>query len=195
MTTLEKILKRLNPDVQPETVSVYTRHSSDCSKRDDKDCKRCDCMKSLYVFQGGRDFRFSAKTRSWDKAEMLKREVEDSLDPVKNELRRLKDAQQASRVAVADALETYLGDAARRGLKVETLRKMRRINGKQLGSWAKQNGLTYLDELTTTQLTRWRTTWSLGPLASQKAQEMVRGFFRFCVDQRWLAQNPASQLS
>ena len=177
MTTLEKILKRLNQDVQPETVSVYARHGSDCPKRDDKDWKRCNCMKSVYVFQGGRDFRFSAKTRTWEKAEQLKRQIEDSLDPVKTELRKLKDGQQAKRVSISDSVEAYLADAAKRGLHINTLRKLRTIFGKQLVLWAEQNGLSYLDECTTAQLTKWRNKWSLGSLASQKTQERVRSFF------------------
>jgi integrase/recombinase XerD len=195
MTTLEKILKRLSRDVRPETVNVYTRHASDCPKRDDKDWKRCNCMKSLYVFQGGHDFRFSAKTRSWEKAEDLAREIKESLDPAKNELRKMKQAQQASRISLVDAVESYLADATKRGLQVETLRKLRTIFAKKLVEWAGENGLSYLDDCTTAQLTKWRNTWSLGLLASQKTQERVRSFFGFCVLQGWLAQNPASLLT
>src|SRR5712671_4028580 len=100
MTTLEKVLKRLAPDVKQETVSVYTRHRADCPKVGDKNWKRCDCMKSIYVFQDGLDVRFSAKTRSWERAEHLKREIEDSLDPIRGELLRLKQEEQASRISV-----------------------------------------------------------------------------------------------
>jgi integrase/recombinase XerD len=195
MTALEDILKRLSPDVQPETVSVYARHASNCPKRDDKDWKRCNCTKSLYVFQGGRDFRFSAKTRSWEKAENLKDEIEDSFDPVKNELRKLKEAQQAKRTAITVAVDAFLADAKTRNLASETQSKLRTLFANKLASWAQQNGLVHLDEVNTQNLREWRSTWELAPLTTRNRQESLRTFFRFCIHQGWLKDNPASGLS
>jgi integrase/recombinase XerD len=195
MTTLEKILKRLNRDIQPETVSVYTRHASDCPKRDDKDWKRCSCMKSLYVFQCGRDFRLSAKTRSWEKADKLRDEVEDAFDPVKIELRNLKDRQQSNRVPIAYAVEQYLSDARARNLRPSTLRRLKRIFLKGMQPWVEARGFQYLDEVTTPLLTQWRATWELAPLTARIRQERLKTFFGFCVRQGMLATNPALLLS
>lgn len=196
MKTLEEILNRLAPDVQPDTVSVYPRHNASCADREDRDCKDCDCMKSIYIFQGGRDFRFSAKTRSWKKAENLKVEIEDYFDPVKNELRKLKDAQQANRATVAEAVETYITDAATRNLSLATQKKHEVLFRKQMLNWAAQHGIRCVDEVTTVRLTQWRASWSsLAPLTIRNTQERVKAFFEFCVKQGWLAKNPASLLS
>jgi integrase/recombinase XerD len=195
MTTLEKILKRLSRDLRPETVNVYTRHASDCPKRDDKHWKRCNCMKSLYVFQGGHDFRFSAKTRSWEKAEDLGREIKQSLDPVKSELRKLKEEQQAKRTTMTAAVDAFLADAKTRNLAPETQSKLRGFFANKFVFWTEQNGLVHLDEVNTQNLTEWRSKWFLAPLTTRNRQESLRTFFRFCIQQGWMKDNPASGLS
>lgn len=197
MDTLSKILKSLDLGAGLQTIEVYTRHSEDCPDRaEGKECKSCDCRKYLYISQPRKKpLRPSADTRSWEKAEDLKRDIKDWLDPLKAELRRLKEGDQARRTTINEAIDLYLADADKRGLKPETLRKLRKIFDRQLRSWAEENGVIYLNDCTTPQLTRWRNTWTLGLLASQKAQELVRSFFGFCIRQGWLTVNPASQLS
>ncbi len=197
MDTLCEILKGLDPGVPLQTIEVYTRHSKDCPKCDEgKDWKKCNCRKYLYISQRRKKpLRPSANTRSWETAETLKRDIQDWLDPDKSELRRLKEGTQSRQTTVNDAIDLYLADAAKSGLKPETLRKLRRIFGKQFRSWAGVNGLIHLNDCTTPLLTRWRNAWTLGPLATQKTQEQVRSFFGFCIRQEWLTVNPASQLT
>jgi integrase/recombinase XerD len=198
-----KLPKNLNPNVAPQTVSVYTRHSPKCPKRGStaeqktaaKYEKRCNCAKWIYLFHDGSDYRFSAATRSWDKAEEKKRQIEDSLDPVKAELKRLKTQQQSQRKPLSDAVEEFLSDAKKRNLAPETCAKLQTMFKKQLLLWTKQNGIGYLDELRTAHLTRWRSTWFHSPLTSRGRQETLRGFFRFCIQQEWLEKNPACGLS
>ena len=199
MDTLSEILKCLDLVAGLQTIEVYTRHSKDCPDRDRPEgnyWKKCACRKSLYISQPRKKpLRKSANTRSWEAAEDLKRDIQDWLDPVKSELRRLKEGAHSKRTTLNDAIDLFLADAAKRSLKPETLRKLQKIFGKQLRSWAVENDLTYLDDCTTSTLTRWRNTWTIGPLTSQKTQELVRGFFGFCIRQGWLTLNPASQLT
>jgi integrase len=153
-------------------------------------------MKSIYVYQDGRDFRFSAKTRRWKKAEDLKVEIEDFFDPVKSKLRKIEEAQQANRVTVTEAIETYITDAATRNLSPATQKKYKVLFRKRMPNWAAQHGIHFLDDWTTVRLTHWRASWSsLGPLTTLKTQERVKTFFAFCVRQGWLAKNPALLLS
>jgi len=44
-------LRRLRP--QSQTVSVYTRHSSGCSKTGEPQWRRCKCAKYLYLLKEG----------------------------------------------------------------------------------------------------------------------------------------------
>jgi hypothetical protein len=44
------------------TVTVFTRHSRDCSYKDNPQWKRCKCRKSVYICQvGKRLYRLSLK--------------------------------------------------------------------------------------------------------------------------------------
>lgn len=195
MDALGKILERLNSEVSPQTITVYTRHNKVCPQAEDNCWKRCHCPKWVYIFQG-KDFRFSAKTRSWEKAEKLKREIEGALDPVRIELRKVRQEHQARRVLTSDAVESYIADAEKRNVAPQTLKKIKAIFRKKLLPWADQKSLQYIDDWTINNLTQWRASWSaLGPLATRNTQERVRTFFRFCQNQGWIEKNPASLLS
>jgi integrase/recombinase XerD len=179
----------------PATVKVYVRHNIGCAKRGHKDCRYCDCPKWIYENYDGTNRRYSAKTRSWRKAEKLRQDIEDLHDPVKTELKKLKETQQAERVPISDAAESYFSDVAARHLARSTQRKHRLTVGKRLLPWCERNGLRYLDELTVPQLTKFRSTWALAPRSSQIEKERVVAFFEFCVRQGWLERNPARLLT
>ena len=197
------IPKDLNPNVAPQTVSVYTRHGANCPKRGStpdqrvaaKNEKRCKCSKWIYLFHDGKDHRFSASTRSWEKAEQKKQELERELDPERAELRRLTKEKETKRVTVADAVQSYLMDAEARKLGSQTLAKRRTIFQRQLLPWVDANGILLLEDLTTSVLTRWRATWKLAAITTRNHQEILRNFFRYCIRQAWLKHNPALLLS
>jgi integrase/recombinase XerD len=66
-------------------LSVYTRHSARCPKKDDIHWKRCRCTKWINGLLNGQFIRKSAKTRSWEKAEDTKRHWEIADKPQKHE--------------------------------------------------------------------------------------------------------------
>jgi integrase/recombinase XerD len=185
----------LRPAISAATVKVYVRHRAGCSKRSDKHYRHCQCPKWIYENYDGTDRRYSAKTRSSSEAEKLRQDIEDSHDPVKAELKKLKETQQAKRIPISDAVECYLSDVSARHLARSTQRQCRLTVGKRLRPWSEENGLRYLDELTVPQLTRFRSTWTLSPISSQDEQKRVTAFFEFCVRQGLLERNPARLLS
>ena len=184
-------------NVSKVTVDVFVRHTADCrcpcrtDKEKSRHCRRCKCPKHLYIYANGEEERRSAKTRSWEVAERLRREIEDSYDPVKAELKRL----QAKRTTISDAIELYLSDVEVRNLAPKTLRRCRRIFGENLLSWCERKRLQFILDLTTARLTEWRSTWGLAPITMQTQQQRVANFFVFCVSQGWLDHNPACLLS
>jgi hypothetical protein len=62
------------------SVSVYTRHSSSCPKKDNRHWRRCHCVKWLYINHNGKHTLRSAKTRSWDRADCIRRSLEHELE-------------------------------------------------------------------------------------------------------------------
>ncbi len=203
---LPKTLKAALPSqVGAQTLSVYMRHGPDCPRRPKvgdeptkkqaaKYWKGCKCPKWIYVFHDGKDYRFSAQTRSWEQAEKTRFEIADLLNPDKNELRRLKEEHQAKRVTVAYAVERYLADAESRNLAPDTLRALGLLL-KTLLNWTETHDNRLLDELNVDRLEEWRNTWKIAPLTKQARQGKVRSFFRFCERRGWLHQNPASLLT
>ena len=54
-------------------ITIFVRHSADCKHRDDEHYKRCNCRKHFRWTHGRKQYRRSAKTRSWIQADTNKR--------------------------------------------------------------------------------------------------------------------------
>ncbi len=164
-------------------LSVYARHSEDCPKKDDINWKRCRCPKWINGTLNGQFIRKSAKTRSWEKAEDMKRDWEQAASPKKPEP-----------VTIEEAIEAYLADAKARELREATLYKLGIIFRKQFLAWVRDKGLRFLKEIDLALLRDYRATWKDGALAKRKKQERLIGFFWFCVRAGWLSSNPTQGL-
>ena len=171
-------------------LSVYTRHHPECAKKDDSTYRRCRCPKWLDGTLPGRSgrFRVSAKTKSWEKAELVARKYENSA--LSGE--ELKPAKMPT---VKEAVGVFLADAEARGLAPATLQKLRGIFQVQLVGFAEESGITFLREFNPRNLTEWRQTWKKEKeLARKKKFERVIGFFWYCVRQGWLRENPTATM-
>jgi integrase/recombinase XerD len=171
-------------------LSVYTRHHPDCAKKDDSTYRRCRCPKWLDGTLPGRTgrFRTSAKTKSWEQAELLARKYENSA--LSGE-----DLKPAKMPTVKEAVGVFLADAEARGLAPATLQKLRGIFQVQLVGFAEESGVTFLREFNPRNLTEWRQTWKKEKeLARKKKFERVIGFFWYCVRQGWLRENPTATM-
>jgi integrase/recombinase XerD len=198
-------------------LSVFTRHSTGCRFSRDRACRRCNCPKWVGGQVNGYYFRQSAKTRQWAEAEEVRVKLEEAL--VKGQppfgtslvtgsapsIPTPADAPPASRtevpeprvpkprprVTVTQAVDAYLADAVSRSVESSTLKKLETIFRKQFLAWTRVEGIEYLDELELDTLLNFRNTWEDGPLAKQKKQSRVIGFFWACVRRRYLTENPA----
>lgn len=171
-------------------LSVYTRHHPDCAKKDDSTYRRCRCPKWLDGTLPGRTgrFRVSAKTKSWEQAELLARKYEQSA------LGGEDDVKATKLTTVKEAVGVFLGDAEARGLATATRQKLRSFFEVQLLGFAEESGITFLREFNPRNLTEWRQTWKEKELARKKKFERVIGFFWFCVRQGWLRENPTATM-
>jgi len=198
-------------------LSVFTRHSTGCKFSRDRACRRCNCPKWVGGQVNGYYFRQSAKTRQWAMAEEMRLRLEDALvkglppfgsamatgsalpiptptDPptaLRTEILEPRVPKPRPRVTVVQAVEAYLADAVSRSVESSTLKKLETIFRKQFLVWTRAEGLEYLDELELDVLLNFRSTWKDGPLAKQKKQSRVIGFFWACVRRRYLTENPA----
>jgi integrase len=179
-------------------VSVWIRHSADCSHSDDINYRKCGCPKWLQWNRGGKQFRVSAKTRSFEQALKLAHGKQKYFE----QLELGEKPKSGEPVTVAQAVADYLQDKLDQKLTAVTIKKLKTIfqkpevNGStSLLGWCNQNAIIFLNQIDLSALRQWRSTWNGGALAAKKKQERVKGFFHFCHDSGWITDNPAKGLS
>jgi hypothetical protein len=162
---------------------VYTRHTADCSKRDDRFWKRCRCPKWIRGVVDSKTIRQTAHTRSWEKAEQLRKSMDGGGAPL-----------PAVPLTIVQALADFIADAEMRNLAPGTLSKLKTLRG-QLEAWAKERGLRYLKELTVAELSVFRSSWQDAGLSRKIKQQRLSSFFLFAIRNGWLTENPVKKLS
>ena len=85
------------------SIEIFVRHAAGCRYRDDEGWKRCDCRKHLRWTFDGKQYRRSAKTRSWAQAEEKKRELEESFKAGGR-----PELIEETRKTIANAIELFL---------------------------------------------------------------------------------------
>jgi hypothetical protein len=136
----------------------------------------------------GKFIRISAKTRSWENAERKARIMEINADPLRPAV------PEILRVTIENAVEDFLTDEEARQLAKTTTCQSKTLFQKQLLNWAKGESISFLDELTTVRLRRFRASWKNGALTSQRKHHRLNGFFDFCVENEWLQKNPSKKM-
>ncbi len=168
-------------------VSVYNRHRAKCPHRTQREWKKCDCPKWLYWHRDGKENRITADTGEWnvaaEKALKVELQYREKLDPKPQE-----------DMGVQMAVLLYLEDRKAQHLRDSTLSKLGTVfNG--FANWCAANQVHFLKQITLPHLQAWRASWKDGALSAKKKQERVRGFFWFCVRNKWITDNPALGLS
>jgi integrase len=92
-------------------------------------------------------------------------------------------------VSLKDAAERYLMDAGARRLREGSLLKYKQV----VQSLAPLND-KILRAITVDDIRRLREDWKISGTTMLKRLELIRGFFRFCVDSAWMALNPAKAI-
>jgi integrase/recombinase XerD len=130
--------------------------------------------------------RKSLKTKSWERAVLLTRNIEDAAVA--------KPAQRNEPMTIAGAVGEYLADAKARELAEATLYKLEIQLRKQLLGWCKTEGYKLLSEFDLRAAQSFRASWTDGALAKKKKQERLTGFFWFCIRAGWITANPTDRL-
>jgi site-specific recombinase XerD len=203
-------------EIRTTTVSVYTRHIPVCSFHGDiyYRGRGCNCPKWLYVYDGHKARRVSARTRTWAKAEIAADRERARLDPVKRRLLEIEEQQQsrereaeekkaaalASRITINNALDRWL--ASEKNVSDGTL-KAYTSSARRMRRWSERVHLTYLDEITANMLDEWRSTWSknskmkhdrMGATTQSSFLVRMKAFFKWATRIKLIAENPAKEL-
>lgn len=153
-------------------LTPYRRHLADC-KFASRDHRNCQCPIWVQGILDGRKIRKSLNLRSWEAAQKLIRDWEAN--------------PTGAAVTVNEACEKFITDAQARKLSEPMLRKLRHVTKELKDAF----GSVSLRSVSVDDIRRIREGWELAPITTQKRLEMLRSFFRFCVDSGWIERNPA----
>ena len=193
-------------DLNPATfsISVFTRHSEDCIKRDDSGWRGCRCRKSLYIYEDGQVRYLSARTRSWKDAEKLAQAERDKRDPVKKALKEIEDREaekarqaQSREITIEAALDEWLA-----GIKLKSRSRSVQLHSlaSKLRNWSQEHSLTLLSEIKPSMLYAWHGMWSekaknkrdrLKPQTQNLYVSHLHRFFKWAVDAEYLTRDPS----
>ncbi|HZL68622.1 MAG TPA: site-specific integrase [Candidatus Limnocylindrales bacterium] len=161
-------------------VEVYARHSAKCPYKKSRYHRKCRCRKWLAI--AGQDKRISAKTRSWEQAERVARELRGENNPA------------PTGRTVSQAVQAYLDDKQQQSLSRNWAGKITR-ELRSFEAWCNRKAVVMLAELKLEHLEQYRKEWSGAPVTRRKRQERLRSFFLYCVRHKWIMENLASLLS
>jgi integrase/recombinase XerD len=177
-------------------LTIYRRHRNSCRNRHDRYAKRDKCACWIEGTIDGKYIRQALKTRSWERAEELKREFEDSSCP------------RPVTLSVGDAIEKFYAECRLANLRAASLKKYRQLLG-GLEKYCARRSITALRLITVDHLRGLRETWqgrkrktetgefiqeNISPVSIAKKTQLLRSFFRFCQDSGWIFENPAKKL-
>ena len=165
-----------------ENFKIYRRHESACplaSQGMNSDLKKCACPLWVYGTDNRKVLRKSLKTRSL--ARGLDRLVK---------MQREALGQSCAPVPVEEARVAYLADCELRGLAGESLRNYR----SRLKPFVEYFAGASMRSITVERFTAFRAAHPYGaaPATRRMALLVLRGFFRFAVAKRWIAENPTA---
>ena len=142
-------------------MTVYTRHTADCPKRNDRYWKRCTCRKALYIYENGHDRKLSGKTRSWEQAETSAQIERDRRDPAKRLLQEIKEQevqklslQLEKNITVEDASDQWY---ATKKFKTSQTSSIYGRAARRIKTWAKDQGIINLADVTPAKLEQWKS--------------------------------------
>jgi len=167
-------------------ITIFVRHSADCKYRDDETWKRCNCRKHLRWTQNGKQYRKTAKSRSWAGAEESKHRLEEQLAG------RMSKPDTAG-LLLAEAIEVFKANKQAQGIKPRVLAMYTR-ELKRLQDFSERRGLlTVAPALTIENLIALRATWNaVYPSSYSRAtvQKHIKHFLRFAYNAGWIERIP-----
>lgn len=160
----------------------YRRHAPACAPgRKHPETLSCPCPLWADGFLEGKRYRRSLATRS--------------LEVARRRVARLEMAASGEgppiAPAVSKALDAYFADCTARGVRESTLTAYRRTLVK---GFAPAFALLEVSALRADHITEWRAARGARLGTSRTELQHIRTFLHWCVDQGWLAQNPAKKV-
>lgn len=166
------------------TITIFVRHTAGCKYEADEFNRRCNCRKSLRWFKGKLHVK-SAKTRSWEQAEDVKRDLKDQFEGRKPDT-------AAKDKPIEEAITVFLKDKVTEGLSDDVVKKYTRLLSR-LRTFSETRSIYTMQGITRDLITEFCAEWpELYPSSTTRAKlrERLRSFLRYCYEAQWLDRIP-----
>ena len=137
----------------------------------------------------GKQYRQSAKTRSWEGAERARRELELKYEDAHSG----KTNEAETPATVEEAINAFLAEKRGGQAAVGTLAKYK-LTLSRLQEFCDRQNLSFIREVRLEHLSSWREEWSKyysSKFALRNNQGRIRHFFRYAQNAGMINQNPA----
>lgn len=163
-------------------LTIYRRHREKCKFADDRVSKRCRCPIWATGSLEGQPCRKSLKTRSFERAQQIVRDIEDG------------KTDDKPPVTLKQATDTFLTDLQSQNRAGDTVRKYRLLF-RHLDEYATRHGISDLPDFTFDALVRFRGAWTEnGTATKNKKLDRLKAFFGFAHDAGWITKNPTKAI-
>src|SRR5277367_1652374 len=141
-------------------LTIYRRHKGKCKFADDRVSRKCRCSLWATGTFDGNPYRKSLKTRSFERAQQIVREMEDG-----------KQKREAPKiVTIKHALDAFLADCESRKLNKSTVSKYRLLRTLLLG-YANGRNVSDIRDFGREHALDFRNTWVGSPRTLSKRLE------------------------
>jgi site-specific recombinase XerD len=164
---------------------IFRRHQAHCplTSKADPNCPskvKCPVWVKGHV-PGGPLIERSLNTRNWTHAAQMALELESG-----------SKKKEAAAVQIGDAVSLFVMDKSKKSADLQ--RKVRRLLGR-LQDFCERRKIFDVPEVDPATLIRFRHTWTGADTSRRRDQELMKSFFKFCVEQGWIEKSPAAKIS
>ncbi|HKW86056.1 MAG TPA: tyrosine-type recombinase/integrase [Nitrospiraceae bacterium] len=160
-------------------LSIYRRHREGCAHTADRISRKCRCPLWATGTLEGQPYRKALKTRAFERATQLIREIEAGAQP-----------DPPKKITLKEASQRFIADCEARALSRPSLRKYKLLAAR-LNEYAGLHGIRDLEEFTSEHMFAFRETWKGSPRTLAKNIERVRAIFNAFVHRGYIPLNPA----
>lgn len=160
--------------------------------------RRCGCEIAMSGVLGGKFSRKTTHASDWENARRVAEAYEQAdswtgkpeVKPAPPEQTK-EETSTPARATIVEACRVYITHQESAGLEPSTLSKHRTLTNR-ITAFGEGRGYVLIDQFVTGDIDIFWASWKLGARTKGKRLSTLRGFFRFCVGRKWMAESPVS---
>ena len=170
-------------------VTIFVRHQGGCRLEGKNFARGCECPKWLRWSVDGKQYRQTTGTRSWERAEEIRKETEKELRAGREPL---NVGPEEERRTLERAYRLFLSEKDTEGVSRDVYKKYDREIGRFV-KFCEGHGKFYPSDINKELMTEFRAGWEADYPSSatrQMVQARLKQFLRYCQEAGWMHRVP-----